>query len=302
MSTIKTVALAGASGNLGPAILNALLAAGTFDVTILTREGSNAKFPPGAKVVSVNYSSKESLTNAFRGQDAVVSTIAMAALTSQTDMIDAAIAAGVKRFLPSEFGSNTYNPKARPLPVFHGKLVIQDYLEKKSKETSLTYTPIVTSGFFDWGLKAGLFINFKEHKATLYDGGDRPFSVTRLAAIGTAVVGVLQHPEETENRPVFVHEAVVTQNQLVNIAKDADPSKKWEIQNVDTEKLEMETYEALAGPAEKRNPHLYYNFLFRAIFGEGYGGELTEVDNELLGVTMMSDGEVKKLVQDSLPK
>jgi hypothetical protein len=37
--------------------------------------------------------------------------------------------------------------------------------------------------------------------------------------------------------------------------------------------------------------------VFRAIFGENYGGELTKVDNELLGVKMMSDEEVKKLVE-----
>ena len=297
MFTIKTVALAGAAGNLGPAILDALLAAGSFDVTIITREGSSSTFPSGVKVVPVDYSSLESLTNAFRGQDAVVSTLAMVAMDTQTRMIDAAIAAGVKRFLPSEFGSDTYNPKSRSLPVFQGKVVIQDYLEKKSKESSLTYTPIVTAGFFDFLLKVGMIFNFKDRKATLYDGGDRPFSMTRLSGVGTAVVGVLQHPEETKNRPVYVHEVVVTQNQLLKIAQDAAPDKKWETQVVSTEKMEKDAYEGLTGPEEKRRPGLMYDFLYRAIFGEGYGGEFTKVDNELLGVKMMSDEEVKKLVE-----
>jgi nucleoside-diphosphate-sugar epimerase len=256
MSAIKTVALAGASGNLGPAILNALLAAGTFEVTIITREGGTATFPPGVKVIPVDYTSIDSLTNAFRGQDAVVSTLGMLAMPTQTLMIDAAIAAGVKRFIPSEFGSNTYNPKSRALPVFHSKIVVQEYLEKKSKETSLTYTPIVTSGFFDWGLQMGFFVNFKERKATLYDGGDRPFSVTRLSTIGAAVVGILTHPEETKNRPVYVHEAVITQNQLIKIAQEVAPGEKWETQVVSTEKLEKEANKSLAGPEEKRKPYL----------------------------------------------
>lgn len=292
MSAIKTVAVAGASGNLGPAILNALLAAGTFDVTVLTRQGSQAKFPSGVKVVTVDYSSLESLTNAFHGQDAVVSTLASMALSTQTLMVDAAIAAGVKRFIPSEFGSDTYNVKSRALSVFSSKVAIQDYLEQKCKESSLTYTPIINMAFFDWGLQMGLFLNFKERKASLYDGGDRPFSVTRLSAIGAAVVGVLKHPNETKNRPVYVHEAVVTQNQVVKIVEEADPSKKWDTQVVSTEKLEKDAYENFNA----------FNFLFRAIFGQGYGGELTKVDNELLGVEMMSAEEVKKLVEAYVEK
>ena len=302
MSPIKTVALAGAAGNLGPAILDALLAAGSFEVTIITREGSNSTFPPGIKVIPVDYSSLDSLTTAFRGQDAVVSTLAMVALDTQTRMIDAAIAAGVKRFLPSEFGSDTYNPKSRALPVFHGKIVIQDYLERKSKESSLTYTPIITAGFFDFLLKLGMIINFKDRKATLYDGGDRRISVTRLSAIGTAVVGVLQHPEETKNRPVYVHEAVITQNQVLKIAQDAAPDQKWETEVVDTEELERKAVEGLKGPEEKRSPGLLYNFLYRAIFGEGYGGAMTKTDNELLGVKMMSEEEVKTLVEGFVQK
>jgi uncharacterized protein YbjT (DUF2867 family) len=302
MSTIKTVALAGASGNLGPSILTALLNAGTFEVTILTRKDSTATFPSGVKVISVDYSSLSSLTAAMEGQDAVVSTLGMLAMSTQTLMIDAAMAAGVKRFIPSEFGSDTYNVKARPLPVYKGKVQIQQYLAKAAKESKLTYTEIINAGFFDWGLGMGFFVNFKEHKATLYDGGDRPFSVTRLSAIGDAVVGVLQHPEETKNRAVYVHEAVVTQNQFIRIAEEVAPGNKWETTVVDTEKLVKDAYENLAGPAEKRSQYVMYDFLFRAVFGEGYGGELTKVDNELLGIKMMSDKEVKELVASYVVK
>ena len=166
----------------------------------------------------------------------------------------------------------------------------------------MTYTPIITNAFFDWGLGVGLLLNIKQHKANLYDGGDRPFSVTRLSGIGAAVVGVLKHPEETKNRPVYVHEAVVTQSQMLKIAKDANPSKTWEEQVVSTEKLEQEALDNLAGPEEKRNPGVMYNFLFRAIWGKGYGGEFTKTDNELLGVKMMDGDEVKTLVESYVEK
>ena len=56
-----------------------------------------------------------------------------------------------------------------------------------------------------------------------YDGGERKFSTTRLETVGKAVAGVLKNAEETKNRVVFVHEAVVTQNQLAALS-----GKKWE--------------------------------------------------------------------------
>ena len=62
-----------------------------------------------------------------------------AALGDQQKFIDAAIAAGVKRFVPTEFGSNTHNPKLLELvPVFHAKKGAVDYL--KSKEGDLSWT------------------------------------------------------------------------------------------------------------------------------------------------------------------
>ena len=102
--------------------------------------------------------------------------------------------------------------------------------------------------------------------------------------------------------PVYVHEAVVTQNQLIKIAQEVAPDHKWETQVVSTEKMEKEALESLAGPEEKRKPYLMYDFIFRAIYGDGYGGKLSKVDNELLGVKMMSDEEVKELVEAYVEK
>ena len=52
------------------------------------------------------------------GVDAVVSVLGAPALTTQKAFIDAAAEAGVKRFLPSEFGCDTQAPYLYILPVF----------------------------------------------------------------------------------------------------------------------------------------------------------------------------------------
>ena len=284
---IRTVAVAGASGNLGPAILNQLLAAG-FTVTALTRADSRSTFPSAVKVVPVDYDSLESLTAALKGQDALVSTLATLAIGAQIRLVDAAIAAGVKRFIPSEFGSN--NPLARRMPVFADKVKVQDYLVQKVQEPGnegFSYTCVYNSIFFDWGLKIGFLLG-KER----YDGGERKFSTTRLETIGKAVAGVLKHAEETKNGDVFVHEAVVTQNQLAALS-----GKKWEAEDLSTDVLEREAYAEL-GKEQPNFASAMFGFIKRAIWGEGYGGEFTKVDNELLGISMMSEREIEQLVKE----
>ena len=94
----QNIAIAGATGNLGPAIVQSLVDAG-FNVTILSQSGKTNNLPSAAKTVKVDYSSQTSLIDALRGQDVFIS--AVPKHDSQPALIDAAIAAGVKRFIPS---------------------------------------------------------------------------------------------------------------------------------------------------------------------------------------------------------
>lgn len=163
MSLYKNVAIAGATGNLGPSLVNALLDAG-FEVTIFTRAGGRtpANLPHGvSKVVPVEYTSVSSLTSALRGHDVFVSNIPNHG--AQKPLIDAAIAAGVKRFVPSEFGMDVMrDEKTAALPMFKdGKKVIQEYLKEKSGEIS--WTCVVTGLFLDWCLDVGFSVDLKVH-------------------------------------------------------------------------------------------------------------------------------------------
>lgn len=150
-SSIRNVLLVGASGNLGPSILFSFIADPRFTVSILVRQSSKSDFPSNIKVhrIGDNYPEAE-LLKALEGQDAVVSTIATAQLSRQREIIDAAIKVGVKRFIPSEFGSDTLNEKAMSLlpQYFKGKKDTVDYLKTKEKE-GLTWSAFVTGPFFE---------------------------------------------------------------------------------------------------------------------------------------------------------
>jgi hypothetical protein len=87
---------------------------------------------------------------AFKGQDAVVSALGAAGMGEQIKTIDAAVKAGVKRFLPSEYGSNTQNEKATALvPLFGFKVTVIEHL-KKQEPKGLNWTAIEAGPAFDF--------------------------------------------------------------------------------------------------------------------------------------------------------
>jgi hypothetical protein len=130
-----------------------------FQITVVSRTSSNASFPADIHVIKVAYTQAE-LAKVFQGQDAIISTVGAAAFEEQKVFIDAAVEAGVKRFIPSELSTNTLSDAVRKLvPVFESKKVIIDYL--KEQETSgLTWTGLSGGLLLDWvsGIKLILLL------------------------------------------------------------------------------------------------------------------------------------------------
>lgn len=299
MSPIKNVALAGATGNLGPSILTALSKSG-FNVTVLTRDASKVTdLPAGAKAVTVDYSSPDSIKAAIAGADAVVSTLSPHFEDAGKALADAAAAAGVQRYIPSEFGCD-YNYVGE-IPIFQGKVRFRKHVEELAKKHGLTYTYIVTNAFLDWGLKGSFILSLNQPSVEIYDGGDVPFSANTLAAIGQAVVGVLQHPAETKNRAVFIADAVVTQNQLLKLAEE-ESGKTWEVKPVDCEERHKEAIAEL----QKEKPNVLFatfSLILRTMFGGPKYHNLfskEELDNDLLGIKTLTDAELRQIVKDAV--
>jgi uncharacterized protein YbjT (DUF2867 family) len=300
MSPIKNVALVGASGNLGPSILAGLLEA-NFNVTVLTREASTATFPPSVKVVKVDYNSLASLQSAFTGIDAVVSTIASLALDTQLLLVDAAIAAGVSRFLPSDFGSDVGNPKSRVLPVFAGKVKTEEYLQEKAKShPGFSYTLVRNGAFLDWGLQVGFILDVRSATPKIWNSGDQLFSATSLGTVVRAVAAVLAKPEETRNRAVYVQDLALSQNQILEIVNRVDPGTKREPLKLSTDDVLKTSYERLA--QGKFDDQTFVPMIFSALWGEGYGGHFVKNDNELLGIKQRDLGYIEELVKAVLKK
>jgi uncharacterized protein YbjT (DUF2867 family) len=290
----KKVAIAGATGNLGPSIVNELVNQG-FEVTVLSSSGNTSSLPSTVKVIKVDYSSQDSLISSLRGQEAFISAIPKHG--EQPALIDAAIAAGVQRFIPSEFGSNTIgNDKVRALPVFAGKLKTQEYL--RAKQDQISHTFLINGLFLDWGLSIGWLANLIG-KSDINDDGDSVHSFTLLADIAKAVAGILKHPEETKNRGVYVQSAALSQNQVLKIAQKVKPEFKAETEQVDLAEVEKNAYAELS-KEDGNIGSAMMGFIKVSIFREGYGNLWDEKnDNELLGVKGLSSSELEDLVAKS---
>ena len=111
-SSFRTVTIAGATGALGSYIAEAFLNDGSYSVKVLRRkpESANEKAKllasRGAEIVYADYSQKDDLVNALKGTDVLISaTSGMDLYAIQSSLLDAAKETHVKRFIPSEFGS-----------------------------------------------------------------------------------------------------------------------------------------------------------------------------------------------------
>lgn len=279
-----------ASGNLGPAVLEQLLIAG-FDVTVLTRQDSSQLFDSRARVEKVNYESFESLKNALTGQEVVINTLNVGAVPRAVHLriIDAAVAAGVKRFIPSEYGCDTTNPQVAKLPVFADKISVQEHLKIASQSSGLSYSLLSTGAFLDWVIQREFIIDLSGSEATLYDGGHRKFSATTLSGVGKSLVGIINNLDATKNSVIYVEEARVSQNDLLRLS-----GKDIKTRNVLTVDLEKEALEELGKPSP--NPAVFATgLILRALLGEGFGSlfDTEKLSNDLFGLESLSEEEIR---------
>jgi hypothetical protein len=110
------------------------------------------------KVIKSDFS-PESLAVAFKDQDAIVSTVGPTGKRAQTKLIDAAVAAGIKRFIPSDFAYKSYDMSEleRRVPALYQRLaaignqMVLNYVqEKAARNPGFTWTAMGGGLFFDW--------------------------------------------------------------------------------------------------------------------------------------------------------
>ncbi|KAK1540794.1 NmrA-like family protein [Colletotrichum paranaense] len=256
----KPVLLVGANGTLGAKILDSLVAAKSFKLSALKRAGSKSTIAYPADQVQVieidNDLSYEGLKKAFTGQEVVIVSFRLRDLDQHLRIAEAASAAGVKHFIPADFGSiDADNPRARELIPLYGwkRAVRQKAQELADKNPDFAWTGIVCGHFFDWGVKEGFLHAYLDtKKIDVIDGGDIKASVATLPRVGEAVVRILNLgvTEVTKNKTLFIQSFCITQNELLQSLEKATGAK-WTVNKVESESFIAEhKVKADAGDAE----------------------------------------------------
>ena len=109
----NTILVAGGTGNLGGRIVRDLIKRGAEVRAIVRPETDSEKIEKlknlGAEIISVDMSNADELKRACEGASCVVSALSGlrdVIVDAQTELLEAAIAAGVPRFIPSDFAAD----------------------------------------------------------------------------------------------------------------------------------------------------------------------------------------------------
>ncbi|KAL8340860.1 hypothetical protein RB601_006790 [Gaeumannomyces tritici] len=129
------IAIAGASGQLAREIIDEFVATGRHEIIgLLRKDPSNLPSLPGVTWVQTKYDDKAELVRLLAGVNTVICFFVVhtdEGARSQKLLIDAAVEAGVPRYIPSEWsaGASLGRPSSAALmPHYDNKLLVRDYL------------------------------------------------------------------------------------------------------------------------------------------------------------------------------
>ncbi|KAG1809982.1 NAD(P)-binding protein [Suillus plorans] len=185
MSPYTSFAVAGAGPTIGGRIVKALVEQGASVVALLRPSSASISSPllEGAKIATADYADVKAVASILRENktQVVISALAYGALSSQSTLADAAKEAGVKLFVPSEFGMPTEGGKAAHTVT---KSQFADYL----KSSGIPSLRIYTGMFMEFipqftGVDIGKFL--------VLGKGDASFSTTALDDVAGFTAHVL---------------------------------------------------------------------------------------------------------------
>lgn len=172
MKPNPTIALAGASGRLGHRIAAALVERGANARAIVRPDTASEKIEElrklGATVAIAEYADDLKLHDACAGADCVVSAVAglrSVIVDAQTQLLDAAVKAGVPRFIPSDYCIDY----TRLAPGENRNLDVRREFQQRLDKARISATSVLSGMFTDLLTGQAPVVLF-ERKKVLYWG------------------------------------------------------------------------------------------------------------------------------------
>ncbi|KAJ4223335.1 hypothetical protein NW759_005968 [Fusarium solani] len=199
------IAIAGGSGNLGQEVIDGLAATGKHEILLLSRKDiPSDTSPKGVKWIKADYQDPAQLKGVLQGVDTVLSFIVAhldAGGVAQKNLIDACVAAGVRRFAPSEWFSSSFEN----FPWYESKGIVREYLETLNKyEKVLEYSLFHPGLFLDelvyphrsskYVIPLEFTISFEKRRALILEGSeDARISLTTVHDIVQVVTRAVDY-------------------------------------------------------------------------------------------------------------
>ncbi|KAJ3252059.1 hypothetical protein HK103_001861 [Boothiomyces macroporosus] len=227
----ETVAVVGATGNLGVSIAKAVIAK-KLKVKIVTRQDTLASKKElldefkshGAEIVVADFKSIDSLAAALKGVQVVISATGGAALGEQIQLIDAAKKAGVSRFYPSEYGIDDVEYPTKH-PIIDAKVSIRKHAEAAGLQTVVAFT-----GFFaEWALSPFYAVDFATSTIEIVGDGNAKIGGWSIPQIGQVVAESINHATTSKTDKIIYLRAqglVFTYNELL-AEHEKQTGTKW---------------------------------------------------------------------------
>jgi len=243
----------------------------------------------------------------------------------QLALIKAAIKAGVKFFIPSEWAPDTaggngattlrIGPDTLPAtPIIAMKRVVHNYLLARSSEGKIDFATLHAGNMLTsesrkefiyanahpnklTDVAAFASIDIKNRTACLPDGGDKLTSVTSIPTLAKGLVGLLASYPSTKNTFHYICDGETTVCEIVDAVREATgPEKPWEITSYSTEErkkvADADLKEGRTGISQ-----------FLSVLGPPFVGGLTvwkNPDNKKLGLDEPSKEGAKRAVDDAV--
>ncbi|KAI6093008.1 NmrA-like family protein [Hypoxylon rubiginosum] len=294
MAEFRNILLIGASGSIGSVMLDAFQKEPSFTLTVLQRASSKFQPPKNIRAITIpdSYPTDE-LVAAFKGQDVVVNCMTTLSVADQFRMVDAAIAAGVRRYIPSEYGLDNMKPEAQALnAVFHDKGKVQEYLRAKAADGAIEWMSISCGMWIKWSMAHDfLGMHVRDGKFVFWDDGEGYFSCTTEENTAAGLINALKRPQETKNQNVFLSDFAVTQKELLASIEKLQ-GVKYATETIDSEALIREKQEAVRGGDQFATFALIETGFVTGRFGGHLEKEPGEIWNEKLGLPKHTLNEV----------
>jgi phenylcoumaran benzylic ether reductase len=212
--------IVGATGHLGRQLVDAARHRGD-EVHVLLRPATRRDpekmktFATGVVIHEGDLSDRDSLVRACRAVDGVISAVGSMQVGEQHALVDAVRDAGVKRFIPSDFGLD-------PAAAARGSCLLFDLkagIGEAVKRAGIPYTFIHSNGFFThWVLSLGDLTRLggvlPPAEVNVYGGGEVKGAFTSELDIAAVTVRALHDPA-LAGRELRLAPNLTTQEELI---------------------------------------------------------------------------------------